>query len=87
MMFNTIFNNISVISWWSILLVEIFSDGSHLERRARLAETTMKRNRLRIITVKFGLIWLSGSKEEDLNVKIFNVRWMVKAHMAFGQVT
>jgi hypothetical protein len=41
----------------------------------------------RTIPAKFGLIWFSGFREEDLNVKVYNVRQMAKAHLAFGQVS
>jgi hypothetical protein len=35
-----------------------------------------------------GLIWFSGFRGEDLNVKVYDVRQlMAKAHMAFGQVS
>ena len=42
---------------------------------------------------KLGLIWFSGFRGEDLNVKVYDVRRtdgrqvMAKAHMAFGQVS
>ena len=47
------------------------------------------------IPARFGLIWFSGFRGEDLNVKAYNVRRtddagcqvMAKAHMAFGQVS
>jgi hypothetical protein len=44
-----------------------------------------------------GLIWFSGFRGEDLNVKVYDVRWMdddddghqvmAKTSMAFGQVS
>ena len=42
---------------------------------------------------RLGLIWFSGFRGEDLNVKVYDVRRtdgrqvMAKAHMAFGQVS
>ena len=48
------------------------------------------------IHARFGLIWFSGFRGEDLNVKVYDVQRMTtdngrqvmaKAHMAFGQVS
>jgi hypothetical protein len=42
---------------------------------------------------RLGLIWFSGFRGEDLNVKVYDVRQMdgcqvmAKAHRAFGQVS
>jgi hypothetical protein len=46
----------------------IFSNSSHLEWRAELLDTILKWDYPRTIPAKFGLIWLSGFREEDLNV-------------------
>jgi hypothetical protein len=48
--------------------ISIFSNSSHLERRAGLSDTILKWDYPRIIPAKFGLIWFSGFREEDLNV-------------------
>jgi hypothetical protein len=48
--------------------VYIVSNSSHLERRVRLSDTILKGTHLRTISVRFGLIWFSGFREEDLNV-------------------
>jgi hypothetical protein len=58
---------------------------------AGLSNIILKRTHLMTIPVKFGLIWLSNFRGEDLNVKVYSV-WMdddgcqvmAKAHMAFG---
>jgi hypothetical protein len=42
---------------------------------------------------RFGLIWFIGFRGEDLNVKVYGIKQtdgyqvMVKAHLAFGQVS
>ena len=73
--------------------ISIFSNSSHLEWRAVLSDTILKWDYPRTIPAKFGLIWFSGFRGEDLNVKVYDVRRMdgrqvmAKAHMAFGQVS
>ena len=59
-----------------------------------LSDTNVKWDYPRTIPAKFGLIWFSGFRGEDLNVKVYDVRTdddgrqvMAKAHMAFGQVS
>jgi hypothetical protein len=42
------------------------------------------------IPARLGLIWSSGFRGEDLNVKVYDIRGtpsVAKAHMAFGQVS
>jgi hypothetical protein len=46
----------------------MFSNSSHLEWRAGLSDTILKWDYSRTIPAKFGLIWFSGFREEDLNV-------------------
>jgi hypothetical protein len=48
--------------------ISIFSNSSHLEWRAWLSDTILKGNHPRTIPAKFGLIWFSGIRGEDLNV-------------------
>jgi hypothetical protein len=73
--------------------ISIFSNSSHLEWRAVLSDTILKWDYPRTIPAKFGLIWFSGFRGEDLNLKVYDVRRMdgrqvmAKAHMAFGQVS
>jgi hypothetical protein len=47
---------------WTIEEISIFSNSSHLEWRAELWDYP------RTIPAKFGLIWFSGFRGEDLNV-------------------
>ena len=53
---------------WKIEEISIFSNSSHLEWRAELWDTILKWDYPRTIPAKSGLIWLSGFREEDLNV-------------------
>jgi hypothetical protein len=48
--------------------ISIFSNSSHLEWRAELSDTILKWEYPRTIPAKFGLIWFSSFREEDLNV-------------------
>jgi hypothetical protein len=45
----------------------IFSNSSHLEWRAGLSDTIWKGNHPGTIPTRFGLIWFSGFRGEDLN--------------------
>jgi hypothetical protein len=53
---------------WTIEEISIFSNSSHLEWRAELSDTILKWDYRRTIPAKFGLIWFSGFREEDLNM-------------------
>jgi hypothetical protein len=46
----------------------IFSNSSHLEWRAGLSETILKGIHPEASPARFGLIWFSGFRGEDLNV-------------------
>ena len=41
-----------------------------------LSDTILKGDHPKIISPKFGLIWFNGFRGEDLNVKVYDVRWM-----------
>ena len=56
---------------WTIEEISIISNSSHLEWRAGLSDTILKGTHPGTIPARFGLIWFSGFKREDLNV-IFN---------------
>ena len=49
---------------WTIEDISIFSNSSHLEWRAGLSDTILKGTH----PARFGLIWFSGFRGEDLNV-------------------
>jgi hypothetical protein len=53
---------------WTIGEISIFSNSSHLEWRVELSDTILKWDYPRTIPAKFGLIWFSSSREENLNV-------------------
>ena len=53
---------------WTIEEFSIFSNSSHLEWRAGLSNTNLKGTHPGTIPARFGLIWFSGFREEDLNV-------------------
>jgi hypothetical protein len=49
---------------WTIEEISIFSNSSHLEWKVGLSDTILKGT----IPARFGLIWCSGFRGEDLNV-------------------
>ena len=53
---------------WTIEEISIFSNSSHLEWRAGLSDTNLKGTHPGTIPARFGLIWFSGFRVEDLNV-------------------
>jgi hypothetical protein len=53
---------------WTIEEISIFSNSSHLEWRVQLSDTILKWDYPRTIPARFGLIWFSGFRGEDLNV-------------------
>jgi hypothetical protein len=53
---------------WPIEEISMFSNSSHLEWRAGLSYTILKGTHPGTIPAKFGLIWFSGFRGEDLNV-------------------
>jgi hypothetical protein len=48
--------------------ISIFSNSSHFEWRAGLSDTILRGTHPRTIPARFGLIWFSGFREEDLKV-------------------
>jgi hypothetical protein len=54
--------------------ISIFSNSGHLEWRAGLSDTILKGTHPGTIPARFGLIWFSGFRGEDLNV-IFYPSW------------
>jgi hypothetical protein len=85
----------TITQQWTIEEISIFSNNSHLEWRAGLSDTILKGAHPRTNPARFGLIWFKCFRGEDLNVKVYDVRWtdddgrqvMAKAHMTFGQVS
>jgi hypothetical protein len=67
-----------LVAFWFVIkqrlttkFFSIFSNISHFEWRAGLSDTTLKGDHPRTIPAKFALIWFSGFREEDLNVKVY----------------
>jgi hypothetical protein len=54
--------------------LNIFSNNSHLERRAGLSDTILKGTHPGTIPARFGLLWFRGFRGEYLNVKVYDVR-------------
>jgi hypothetical protein len=48
--------------------ISIFSNSGHLEWRAGLSDTILKGTHPGTILARFGLIWFSNFRGEDLNV-------------------
>ena len=59
---------------WTIEEISIFSNSSHLEWRAQLSDTILKGTHPETIPTRLGLIWFSGFRGEDLNVKVYDVQ-------------
>jgi hypothetical protein len=59
---------LNIKQFWPFEEISIFSNGGHLGWRARLSDTILKGTHPGTIPVRFGLIWFSGFREEDLNV-------------------
>jgi hypothetical protein len=53
---------------WTIREISIFSNSSHLEWRAGLSDIILKGTHQGTIPARFGLMWYSGFRGEDLNV-------------------
>jgi hypothetical protein len=49
---------------------------SILEWRVGLSDMILKVGHIKLIPARLGLIWFSGFREEDLNVKVCDVRRM-----------
>jgi hypothetical protein len=55
---------LKIEQFWPFEEISIFSNSSHLEWRAGLLDTILKGTH----PARFGLIWFSGFRGEDLNV-------------------
>jgi hypothetical protein len=61
-------SNFNCSQQWTIEEIYISSNSSHLEWRAGLSDTILKVTHPRTIPARFGVIWFSGFRGEDLNV-------------------
>ena len=59
---------LKIEQFWPFEEISIFSNSVHLEWRAGLSDTILKWTHPGTIPVRFGLIWFSGFRGEDLNV-------------------
>ena len=57
--------------FWPFEEISIFSNSGHLEWRAGLSDTILKGTHTGTIPARFGLIWFSGFRGEDLNVMFY----------------
>jgi hypothetical protein len=60
---------LKIEQFWPFEEISIFSNSGHLEWRARLSDTNLKGTHPGTIPARFGLIWFSGFRGEDLNAK------------------
>jgi hypothetical protein len=51
--------------------ISIFSNSGHLEWRAGLSDTILKGTHPGTVPARFGLIWFSGFRGDDLNVSFY----------------
>jgi hypothetical protein len=59
---------LKIKQFWPFEEISIFSNGGHLGWRVGLSDTILKGTHPGTIPARFGLIWFSGFREEDLNV-------------------
>ena len=59
---------LKIEQFWPFEEISIFSNSGHLECRAGLSDTILKGTHPGTIPARFGLIWFSGFRGEDLNV-------------------
>ena len=59
---------LNIKQFWPFEEITIFSNGGHLGWRAGLSDTSLKGTHSGTIPARFGLIWLSAFRGEDLNM-------------------
>ena len=59
---------LKIEQFWPFEEISIFSNGGHLGWRAWLSDKILKGTHPGTIPARFGLIWCSGFRGEDLNV-------------------
>ena len=59
---------LKIEQFWPFEEISIFSNSGHLEWRAGQLDTILKGTHPGTIPARFGLIWSSGFRGEDLNV-------------------
>ena len=71
---------LKIEQFWPFDEISIFSNGGHLGYRTALTDTILKRTHPGTIPARFGLIWFSGFRGEDLNV-IFHQNFVLIEQM------
>ena len=64
---------LKIEQFWPFEEISIFSNSSHLEWRAGLSDIHLKGTHQGTIPTRFGLIWFSGFRREDLNVIFYQI--------------
>jgi hypothetical protein len=64
---------LKIEQFWPFEEISIFSNSGHLEWRAGLSDTILKGTHPGTIPARFGLIWFSGFRGEDLNVIFYQM--------------
>ena len=59
---------LKIEQFWPFEEISIFSNSGHLGYRTALSDTILKGTHPGTIPARFGLIWFSGFRGEDLNV-------------------
>jgi hypothetical protein len=59
---------LKIKQFWTFEEISIFSNGGHLGWRAGLLDIILKGTHPGTISARFGFIWFSGFRGEDLNV-------------------
>ena len=59
---------LKIVQFWSFEEISICSNSGHPKWRAGLSDTILKGTHPGTIPARFGLIWFSGFRGEDLNV-------------------
>jgi hypothetical protein len=57
---------LKIEQFWPFEEISIFSNGCHLGYRTALTDAILKGTHLGTIPARFGLIWFSGFRGEDL---------------------
>jgi hypothetical protein len=72
---------LTIKQFWPFEEISIFSNGSHLGWRALLSDIILKGTDPGTIHARFGLIWFSGFRGENLNVIFYRISHKNPDHM------
>ena len=64
---------LKIEQFWPFEEISIFSNSGHLEWRSGLSDTILMGTHPGTIPARFGLIWFSGFRGEDLNVIFYQI--------------